>query len=175
MVLHLCGATLFASRKKGGGLRPIAVGAVLRRLTSKCISRTVRGEALKALTPLQAGVGVPVSCEAIVHAVNSVWEDSDINPEENWTLLLDFSNTSNSISCGKMFEEVRAHIPSMAAWLKCCYGTHPLLLLRDCTVLSRCGVHKVTLLAFLPLLWLSILSWRGSSVEYKVCRSVFGT
>ena len=72
MVPDLCGAFLFSWKKKGGGLQPIALGEVLRRLTSKCISRAVRGETFRALTPLQVGVGVPVGSEAIVHAVNSV-------------------------------------------------------------------------------------------------------
>ena len=39
VVPHLCGATLLAIKKKGGGHCPIAVGEVLRRLTSKCLSR----------------------------------------------------------------------------------------------------------------------------------------
>ena len=39
VVPHLCGATLLAIKKKGGGHRPIAVGEVLRRLTSKSLSR----------------------------------------------------------------------------------------------------------------------------------------
>ena len=142
MVSHLCGATLFASKKKGGGLRPIAVGKVLCWLSSKCISQTVQGKAFKALTPLQVGVGIPVGCKAIVHAVNSVREDSNINLKGKWTLLLDLSNTFNSISRGKMFEKVKAHIPSMAAWLECCYGTHPLLHLEDRTILSCCGVQQ---------------------------------
>ena len=43
IVPHLCGASLFACKKKGGGLRPIAVRDFLRRLTSKCISRGVQG------------------------------------------------------------------------------------------------------------------------------------
>ena len=145
MVPHLCGAILFAYKKKGGDLRPIAVGEVLRRLTSKCISRAVQGEALKALTPLQVGVGVPVGCEAIVHAVNNV-QNSNINPERKWTLLLDFSNAFNSISRKKMFKEVRSRIPSMAAWLKCCYGAQPFLHLEDHTILSCCGVQQGDLL-----------------------------
>ena len=53
---HLCGANLLAVKKKGGGRRPIAVGEVLRRLVSKCISRAVRGEVFRVLTPLQLGV-----------------------------------------------------------------------------------------------------------------------
>ena len=72
---HLCGATLLACQKKGGGLRPIAVGEVLRRLTSKCVSRAVHAECISALSPLQVGVGIPHGCEAIVHSVASLLND----------------------------------------------------------------------------------------------------
>ena len=34
---YLFGANLFAAIKKSGGLRPVAVGDILRRLTAKCI------------------------------------------------------------------------------------------------------------------------------------------
>ena len=78
IIPHLCGATLLASKMKGGGLRPIAVGEVLCRLTSKCLSHLARSEAIETLTPLQLGVGVRVGCEAIVHAVNSVHRDANI-------------------------------------------------------------------------------------------------
>ena len=111
---HLCGASLFACKKKGGGLRPIAVGETLRRLTSKCISRRVQAEAFQVLTPLQVGVGVPVGCEAIVHAVAHVQDDANFHPEECWTLLLDFFNAFNCVDRGSMFREVRDRIPSMA-------------------------------------------------------------
>ena len=57
-------------------------------------------------------------------------------------LLLDFSNAFNSICRGKMFEEIRARIPSMAAWLECCYGSQTLLHLGDHTILSCCGVQQ---------------------------------
>ncbi len=142
VVPHLCGARLFASKKKGGGLRPIAVGEVLRRLTSKCISRSVQAEAFRALTPLQVGVGVPAGCEAIVHAVNSLLEDPNIHPGGKWTLLLDFRNAFNSVNREKMFEEVRARIPSLSAWLECCYGAQPLLHFDNHTILSCSGVQQ---------------------------------
>ena len=74
----MCGANLLAVKKKSGGLHPIAVGEVLRRLTSKCISRVVTAEVSGSLSPLQVGVGVPLGCEAIVHAVNSVLNDSSV-------------------------------------------------------------------------------------------------
>ena len=142
VVPHLCGASLFAYKKKDCGLRPIAVGEILRRLTSKCISRGVQAEAFCVLTPLQVGVGVPVGCEAIVHAVAHVQEDANIHPAERWTLL-DFSNAFNSVDRGSMFREVRDRIPSMAAWMESCYMAQPFLCLGEHTILSSCGVQPI--------------------------------
>ena len=71
-------------------------------------------------------MGVKAGCEAIVHSVTRTLEDPNIQPEERWTLLLDFSNAFNSISRGRMFEEVRARIPSIAAWMESCYGAQPI-------------------------------------------------
>ena len=127
VVPYLCGTTLLACQKKGGGLRPIAVGEVLCRLSSKCLSRAVQSDAFRSLTPLQVGVGVKAGCEAIVHSVIRTLEDPNIQPEERWTLLLDFSNAFSSISRGRMFKEVRARIPSIAAWMESCYGAQPIL------------------------------------------------
>ncbi len=134
---HLCGALLLASKKKGGGLRPIAVGEILSRLTA------VGPEAVKLLSPIQLGVGVKGGCEAVVHAVSRVQEDVDILPEELCTLLLDFSNAFNSVNRREaMFKEVRARIPSMAAWMESCYGVQPILQLGDHTILRCCGVQQ---------------------------------
>ncbi len=142
VVPHLRGTSLLPCQKKGGGLRPIAVGEVLRRLTSKCISRSVQADALQTLTPLQVGVGVKAGCEAIVHSVSRTLEDPNIPPQERWTLLLDFSNAFNCINRGHMFEEIRARIPSMAAWMESCYGAQPILHLGKDTILSCCGVQQ---------------------------------
>ena len=138
----LCGATLFACKKKGGGLRPIAVGEVLHRLTSKCISCVVQAQAIGILSPLQLGVGVPVDCEAIVHSVDRVLEDPGIQPDAHWTLFLDFSNAFNSVSREVLFREVRAHLPSMSAWIECCYSPQPLLTLVSSIIYSCCGVQQ---------------------------------
>ena len=69
-------------------------------------------------------------------------EDSCIPPGSKWSLLLDFSNAFNCIDCARMFEEMRARIPSMAAWLECCYGAQSPLHLGDHTLLSCCGVQQ---------------------------------
>ena len=100
----LCGASLLACNKKNGGLRPIAVGEVLRRLTSKCVSRAVQDDAIEILSPLQLGVGISVGCESIVHSVASLQEDSSVAPDSRCALLVDFSTrllvSASSRKCG---------------------------------------------------------------------------
>ena len=142
IVPHLCGASLTALKKKSGGLRPIAVGEVLCRLTSKCILLSVSLEAVRVLSPLQVGVGVLVGCEAIVHSVNTTLGDDTIPLRFKWVLQIDFCNAFNSIDRHCMFEEVRARIPSMAAWTECCYGSQPILHLGKRTIKSCCGVQQ---------------------------------
>ena len=55
----LAGAGLVALAKPAGGLRPIAVGELLRRLTGKCLMTLVREEARAFFWPAQVGVAVP--------------------------------------------------------------------------------------------------------------------
>ena len=129
-------------KKKSGGLRPIAVGEVLRRLTSKCLSHAVLDDALQSLVPLQVGVGVRGGCEAIVHSVAGTLEDASIPSIDRWTLLLDFRNAFNSVSRKHIFEEVRARTPAMSAWIECGYGSMPLLHLGEDTIKSKCGVQQ---------------------------------
>ena len=96
VVAYLCGASLTALKKRYGGLRPIAVGEVFQRLTSKCISLSVSPEAVHVLSPLQVGVGNPVGCEAIVHSVTNEYANfiarknrvlATIVLTVNWTVL----------------------------------------------------------------------------------------
>ena len=139
VLLHLCSASLLASPKKSGGHRPIAVGEVLRRLTSKCLAIASRSSAISSLIPLQLGVGVKGGCEAIIHTTSHLLSSSD-DPDQCWCLFLDFSNTFNCISREFMFAEVRQRIPQLAAWMESCYSCQPLLHLGEDTIHSCCGV-----------------------------------
>jgi hypothetical protein len=51
-------APLTALRKNNGGVRPIAVGEVWRRLVSKCANSLVSSTAASLMSPLQVGVSV---------------------------------------------------------------------------------------------------------------------
>ena len=72
--------------KEEWGLRRIAVGEVLHRQTSKCLSREIQHAASLILCPLQLGVGARTDCQSIVHAVVHLMEHSDIPPDERWVL-----------------------------------------------------------------------------------------
>jgi hypothetical protein len=54
----LCGAPLTALAKPNGGVRPIAVGEVIRRLVANCLMARVKQSAQELLAPLQMGVAV---------------------------------------------------------------------------------------------------------------------
>ena len=125
---HLCGATLLASHKKSGGFRPIAIGEVLRRLTSKCLSAHILPLVKQMLPPHQVGVGTKKGAEALVHSLKLLLSNSSIASQSKCCLLLDFSNAFNSIDCSVLFQEVRSKIPAFSPWLQCCYGAQPHLL-----------------------------------------------
>ena len=56
---YLCGAKLHAANKKDGGLRPIAVGNLTRRLVAKCAASSVAERAAAFLAPNQLGGRCP--------------------------------------------------------------------------------------------------------------------
>ena len=63
-----CGAPLTALLKKGGGVRPIAVGEVLRRLASRLCCLAVRPSLSSVFLPYgQVGVGMPGGLEGAIH------------------------------------------------------------------------------------------------------------
>ena len=62
---HIAGASLLALQKPGGGVRPIAIGDVLRRLVAKCFCKIYEEEAKTYLWPKQIGVAAPLGAEVI--------------------------------------------------------------------------------------------------------------
>ena len=64
----LFGGHLIALSKKDGGLRPIAIGSVWRRLAAKCANVFASVKVQDYLKPRQVGVGVKGGAEASVHS-----------------------------------------------------------------------------------------------------------
>ena len=61
----VCAARLVPFTKKQGGIRPVAVGEVLRRLCGKILLGGQTESFASALCPIQMGVGVKGATEAI--------------------------------------------------------------------------------------------------------------
>uniref|UniRef100_A0A1X7SVN2 Reverse transcriptase domain-containing protein n=1 Tax=Amphimedon queenslandica TaxID=400682 RepID=A0A1X7SVN2_AMPQE len=166
VIPHLCGATLLASLKKSGGLRPIAVGEVLRRLTSKCLSSLVLPQVRHILPPHQVGVGCSNGAESIVHSLKLILANQSIPSNSKCCLLLDFSNAFNCINRLSMFSEVRSKIPLLSNWVECCYGAQPNLLFGDYIIPSCCGVQQGDPLG--PLLFSLVLQPIVERLESEV-------
>lgn len=67
----LYGASLCALVKKDGGIRPIAIGTTVRRLTSKVACFSVKSDMVSYLLTRQIGFGVKYGCEGAVHSVRT--------------------------------------------------------------------------------------------------------
>ena len=135
--------------KNGGGVRPIAVGEVLRRLTSKLASSAVRHTAVEHLSHLQVGVGIKNGTEAIIHAVNNLLSNEEYC-RNNVLLKVDLSNAFNCISRATIFQEVQNICPFFSPWVEYCYSTSPLLFVENETILSGAGVQQGDPLGPLP-------------------------
>ena len=102
------GASLIALTKKGGGVRPIAMGYTLRRLSAKCAGNSVKQAMASLLVPHQLGFGIPLGAEAAVHASRLYLQDM---PEGHLLLKVDFLSTFNSLRRDKMLAAVGEMAP----------------------------------------------------------------
>ncbi|KAL8157996.1 hypothetical protein AgCh_002631 [Apium graveolens] len=107
--------------KPRGGIRPIAVGMVWRRLVSKAASSSVGSFMASYLRDFQFGVGIPGGYEAVVHYVNMLLEAR--GDEVGLSMLLvDFKNAFNLIDSSILLQEARVRCPSISPWVEFCYS-----------------------------------------------------
>eukprot|EP00158_Paraphelidium_tribonemae_P006934 Partr_v1_DN28040_c1_g2_i8_m57676 putative NA len=134
-------APITALSKPDGGIRPIAVGEVIRRLVSKVAVDGVLEEALNILNPLQVGVaskrGLETAIFDLEHVLRTYGDDSS-----KCALLFDFQNAFNLIDRQVIFDRVRASLPGISKWVEYCYEQEALLFADDHTLMSSCGVQQ---------------------------------
>ena len=135
---HLCGARLIAANKKTGGLRPIAVGNILRRLTSKLIARGVSDRMAPLLSPHQAGVCIKGGCEAVIHTVR----EAVVKNPDKWVLQVDLENAFNRVSRNHVLSEVANLLPDCLPWAVTCYGRASNLQFGKTSLSSSSGVQQ---------------------------------
>lgn len=115
----LYGASLCALTKKDGGLRPIAIGTTIRRLTLKIACFSVKMDMINYLLPHQVGFGVKFGCEGAVHAVRTYV----LHPRNARKLVLrvDIKNAFNSVERDVMLAEIKNKTPQIYHYLRQCY------------------------------------------------------
>ena len=96
LAVHFAGARLHALPKKGGGVRPVAVGETLRRLVAKLLCEQVRDDARSLLWPLQVGVAAPGGAEVAVHAARQ-WAQRNAGNRSKVLVKVDFENAFNTV------------------------------------------------------------------------------
>ncbi|XP_029656934.1 uncharacterized protein LOC115230976 [Octopus sinensis] len=115
-------AKLIAFDKKGGGVRPIAVGLVFRRLASKLVCRAILPTLITQLQPAQIGVGSPGGCEAAVHAVRTFTEKNEDTPFV--IVKIDIKNAFNSIRRDTILEDCLTHYPSVYSYINSIHSSY---------------------------------------------------
>ncbi|KAL5730364.1 hypothetical protein ACHQM5_003194 [Ranunculus cassubicifolius] len=134
-------APLTPLAKPGGGVTPIAVGFIWRRLVSKAAALSTGKFIGEYLEDHQFGVGVPGGGEAILHSVNRLLEEKSECSTMSM-LLVDFQNAFNLVNREEMLKELRSRCPSIALWVEFCYA-QPARLYYDSSILwSSCGVQQ---------------------------------
>jgi hypothetical protein len=135
------GAKLIALKKSDSdGVRPIAIGETLRRITAKVCLKHSMDAALQLFGQHQVGVGVPRGIENIVHYLNIFFDKND-DKELIW-LGIDWKNAFNSICRKTMLDYVEEHFPDIYNWIQFCYGDHTDLFFGENTLKSTTGVQQ---------------------------------
>lgn len=138
---YIASAPLTPLLKPGGGLRPIDVGTIWRRLVSKLSTTKVGKEMSAYLGDFQFGVGVPCGGESILHSVNRLMElKGDRNDIS--MLLVDFTNAFNMVDRTSLINEVRLQCPAISRWVELCYRRPTRLYYNDITLSSSEGVQQ---------------------------------
>lgn len=135
----LFGATLLAIAKKNGGVRPIAVGYVWRRLTAKVACNYVKEASATLLAPRQLGFGVAGGAEAGVHAARSY-----LHQMERGKVLLktDFRNAFNTVRRDSILEAVAKHFPELLPFATSTIGASSVLQFGEFQLLSDEGAQQ---------------------------------
>lgn len=134
----LYGANLVALAKKDGGVRPIAVGSTLRRLTSKLCCQKIQDSLSKKFQPRQLGFGVRAGCEAAVHAARTFLGSTDYEV----FIKIDVKNAFNSLDRGVLLSEIQKEIPEIYNYMWQCYGAPSKLLFGEKEIASCVGCQQ---------------------------------
>jgi hypothetical protein len=133
------GGTLIALSKSNGGLRPIVVGYVWRRLTAKAANKYAVDRLASFFAPLQVGIATPGGCETAVHAARAFVTNM---PQGQVFVKLDFSNAFNTLRRDVMLRAVYETIPDLYPFVHQSYAAESMLQFGEFVVRSQMGPQQ---------------------------------
>ena len=134
------GANLIALGKKGGGIRRIAVGNTLRRLSAKCAGTIAKSNRCVEYGNVQLGYGTQRGAEAAAHATR-LYVRQKHSPDQK-LLKIDLKNAFNSISRDALLATVFAKTPLIYNYTEAAYAKPSFLFYRDKIILSEEGAQQ---------------------------------
>ena len=117
----LGGGRLCALPKKDGGIRPICMGSVWRRLASKVICSMMQPKFSTFLAPNQLGVAVKSGSEVLIHQVDLLYRAGK-NLKNFVILKIDWKNAFNSIDRQLFLDSIYEHFPEIYNYIAAMYG-----------------------------------------------------
>ena len=120
-------------------MRPIAVGEVLRRLTSWIFCSAVKPHLIDILIPY--GLGVKDGLEAAMHTTCCCFHHYGSDPDL-CLLKLDMHNVFNECDQSVFLEKVKACLPELYGWAQWCYVFPAELRFGRRRILSLSGVQQ---------------------------------
>ena len=136
----LFSASILPFKKKDGGIRPIAVGNVFRRLAAKIVCKAVSHGLGRELFPVQLGVGIRGGCEGAAHAARSFFLDPAQSSQI--AIKLDVRNAFNSVRRDHVLEVCKLRCPLIYNLAFLSYGSPSTLLAGDHIISSSTGVQQ---------------------------------
>ena len=139
----LYGASLLALSKPDGGIRPIAIGCVYRRLTCKIAAAVVKSTcASEILSPHQLGVGTALGSEAIIHATRAYCQKEVVEARNSHIVKVDFKNAFNCIRRDIVLDQFRVKVGFLFPLMWQMYGSESNLFFDDIVIRSAEGMQQ---------------------------------
>lgn len=135
-VPYLYGASF---NKKDGGIRPIAIGATIRRLVSKLCCANISEELVQILKPKQIGFGVKGGAEAAIHSVRSFIR---FNKSAETIIKVDVSNAFNTLDRISFLKQIEGKLPSIYPYMYQCYASATNLFYNGSIIQSSTGLQQ---------------------------------
>ena len=117
LLKELLASRLIPLDKNHGGIRPIGIGEVLRRIVSKSVTTLLRTDIQVSAGTLQTCSGIQSGIEAAVHAMQKTFNKED----SEGILLVDASNAFNALNRTTALENIKQICPPIYQFLQNCY------------------------------------------------------